>query len=56
MYGYCVNIDPTPDIATCPVSVWRLERSEGMSFKKSLFAEEQSRPKVARRRQQWKKE
>ena len=28
-------------IATCPVSVWRLVRSAGMSFKKSLFAEEQ---------------
>ncbi|NJL17852.1 MAG: IS630 family transposase [Nitrospira sp.] len=42
-------------IATCPVSVWRLVRSEGMSFKKSLFAEEQARPAVARRRAQWKK-
>ncbi|WP_139375931.1 IS630 family transposase [Sphingopyxis flava] len=42
-------------ITTCPVSVWRLVRSEGMSFKKSLFAEEQARPKIARRRAQWKK-
>jgi len=42
-------------IATCPVSVWRFVRSEGMSFKKSLFAEEQARPAIARRRAQWKK-
>jgi transposase len=42
-------------IATCPISVWRLVRSEGMSFKKSQFAEEQDRLAVARRRRQWKK-
>ena len=42
-------------IATCPVSVGRLVRSAGMSFKKSLSAEEQARPAIARRRAQWKK-
>jgi transposase len=42
-------------IATCPISMWRLVRSAGMSIKKSLFAGEQDRPAVARRRRQWKK-
>ncbi|TGX55988.1 IS630 family transposase [Sphingomonas gei] len=42
-------------IATSTVSVWRLVRSEGLRFKKTLFAVEQLRPKIARRRAQWKK-
>ncbi|WOE74294.1 IS630 family transposase [Alterisphingorhabdus coralli] len=42
-------------IVTSPASVWRMVRSAGLSFKKSLFAIEQLRPKVARRRAQWKK-
>jgi hypothetical protein len=42
-------------ITSCPVSVWRLVSSAGLSFKKSLFAAEQMRPQVARRREQWKK-
>ena len=42
-------------IATSPVSVWRLVRSEGLRFKKTLFAVEQERPAIARRRAQWKK-
>jgi len=42
-------------IATSMASVWRLVRSEGLRFKKTLFAIEQLRPKIARRREQWKK-
>ena len=42
-------------IRTSTVSVWRLVRSEGLRFKKTLFAVEQLRPKIARRREQWKK-
>ena len=38
------------------VSVWRFVHAEGLSFKKkSIFPAEQLRPKVARRREQWKK-
>ena len=37
------------------VSVWRLLRDAGFSFKKTLFATEQDRPRIARRRAQWKK-
>jgi transposase len=42
-------------ITTSTVSVWRLVRSDGLRFKKALFAVEQLRPKIARRREQWKK-
>jgi len=42
-------------IKTCAVSVWRLARSEGLRFKKTLFAIEQERPQIARRQAQWKK-
>ncbi|WP_184149109.1 IS630 family transposase [Sphingobium lignivorans] len=38
-----------------PNTVWSLLRKAGHSFKKSLFASEQDRPQVARRRTQWKK-
>ena len=40
--------------ATSYGSVWRLLRDEGISFKKSLYAAEQERPDVARRRARWK--
>src|SRR5215212_7471204 len=36
-------------------AVWRLLKAEGITVKKSLFAAEQDRPDVARRRTQWKK-
>src|SRR4029077_3743067 len=36
-------------------AVWRLLASEGITVKKSLFAAEQDRPDVARRRARWKK-
>jgi transposase len=36
-------------------TVWSLLRAAGFSFKKTLFAAEQDRPKIARRRAQWKK-
>jgi transposase len=36
-------------------SVWRIVHDAGISFKKTLFATEQDRPDVARRRAQWKK-
>lgn len=36
-------------ITTSTVSVWRLVRSEGLRFKKTLFAVAQLRPKIARR-------
>ena len=39
-----------------PNTVWSLLRKAGHSFKKSLFASEQDRPKIARRRAQWKKD
>ena len=35
-------------------SVWRFLRREGLSFKKSLFAIEQARVDIARRRRRWK--
>jgi transposase len=35
-------------------SVWRIVRDQDLSFKKTLFASEQDRPDVARRRQRWK--
>ena len=37
------------------VQVWRFAHAEGLSFKKSVLPAEQLRPKVARRREQWKK-
>lgn len=36
-------------------ALWLFFDREGMSFKKSLFASEQDRPAIARRRAQWKK-
>ena len=36
-------------------AVWRLLKAEGITVKKSLFAAEQDRPDVARRRARWKK-
>src|SRR5438445_11315883 len=36
-------------------AVWRSLKAEGITVKKSLFAAEQDRPDVARRRQRWKK-
>ena len=36
-------------------AVWRLLKAEGITVKKSLFAAEQDRPDVARRRVRWKK-
>jgi transposase len=36
-------------------AVWHFFEHEGISFKKSLYASEQDRPDVARRRAQWKK-
>ncbi|HEX2764294.1 MAG TPA: IS630 family transposase [Allosphingosinicella sp.] len=36
-------------------TVWKQLRSAGFSFKKTLFAAEQLRPAIARRREQWKK-
>jgi transposase len=36
-------------------SVWAFLHAEGLSFKKSVLAEEQERPDVARRRGQWRK-
>lgn len=37
------------------VQVWRFAHAEGLSFKKSVLPAEQLRPKVARRRAQWKR-
>jgi transposase len=34
-------------------AVWTFVRGEGLSFKKSLFASEQDRPDVARKRERW---
>ena len=34
-------------------TVWRFLRAKGLSFKKSLFAAEQTRPDVLRRRSRW---
>ena len=36
-------------------SVWEFVHAEGLSLKKNLFASEQDRPDVARRREQWRK-
>lgn len=36
-------------------SVWEFIHAEGLSFKKSVLPAEQLRPKIARRREQWKK-
>ncbi len=36
-------------------SVWKFLHAENLSFKKSQFAQEQDRPDVARRREQWRK-
>jgi transposase len=38
-----------------PNTVWSLLRKAGHSLKKTLFASEQDRPKIARRRAQWRK-
>ena len=38
-----------------PNTVWVLLRRAGHSFKKTLFATEQDRPAIARRREQWRK-
>ncbi|MBA4091027.1 MAG: IS630 family transposase [Sphingobium sp.] len=35
--------------------VWEFAHAEGLSFKKSVLPAEQLRPKIARRREQWKK-
>ncbi|GHD01395.1 hypothetical protein GCM10019060_35730 [Novosphingobium pokkalii] len=37
------------------MQVWRFAHTEGLSFKKSVLPAEQLRPKIARRREQWKK-
>lgn len=37
------------------VPVWRFVHAEGLSFKKSVLPAEQLRPRIARRREQWKK-
>ena len=37
------------------VQVWRFVHAEGLSVKKSVLPAEQLRPKIARRREQWKK-
>ena len=42
-------------IVTSPVSVWRLVRSVGLSFKKNVLPAEQLRSAIARRREQWRK-
>src|SRR5512139_556050 len=42
-------------IETTPITAWRMVRSAGLRFKKTLFAAEQLRPAIARRREQWKK-
>ncbi|MEO5326598.1 IS630 family transposase [Mesorhizobium sp. CC13] len=42
-------------VAASPVSIWRVLRAAGFSFKKTLFASEQDRPAIARRRAQWRK-
>lgn len=36
-------------------TVWSFAHEEGLSFKKSILPAEQLRPKIARRRTQWKK-
>ena len=35
-------------------AVWVFVRQEGLSFKKTVFASEQDRPDVARKRERWK--
>jgi hypothetical protein len=42
-------------IVTSEVSAWRLVRDARLSFKKTLFAAEQDRTDVARKRRFWKK-
>ena len=42
------------DIIVARGSLWRFLRREGISFKKTVFASEQERPDVARRRRWWK--
>ena len=37
------------------VQVWRFDHAEGLSVKKSVLPAGQLRPKVARRREQWKR-
>jgi transposase len=41
-------------VVTSYGSVWRIVHDEGVSFKKTLFATEQDRPDVARKRVRWK--
>jgi len=42
-------------VVTSYGSVWRIVHDAGISFKKTLFATEQDRPDVARRRARWKR-
>jgi transposase len=41
-------------VTTSYGAVWRIVHAAGLSFKKTLFATEQDRPDVARRRARWK--
>ena len=41
-------------VVVCQDTVWRFLRRQGLSFKKSLVADERSRRDVAWRRQRWK--
>jgi hypothetical protein len=41
-------------VVTSYGSVWRIVHDAGVSFKKTLFATEQDRPDVARKRRHWK--
>jgi len=42
-------------VVTSYGSVWRIVRDAEITFKKTLFATEQERPAIARRRAQWRK-
>jgi len=42
-------------VVTSYGSVWRVVHDAGVGFKKTLFAAEQDRPDVARKRQRWKR-
>jgi transposase len=43
-------------VRAAPVSIWRVLRAAGFSLRKTLFASEQDRPAIARRRAQWRKD
>ena len=45
---------PDRGIKTQPRAVWVFLHAEGLSFKKTLLPEEQTRPDVARKRARWK--